>query len=473
MTIRSSPCVSKKPIIGRCFASALLLLASGGRADEPAPLNEHDALERVLARAPLADALEGSIDAESGRARAAGAWSNPELGYSREQTFGPSGTAEDYLTLSQSFDLGAHRSLRASAGAARVQAARQEAGAARLALATETRVRFYELVYRRERVAVLERWGAHVGEALQVVLKREKRGDVAAYDRRRIQREESVAAGRLGTERAALGRGRARLAALLGQDVPAIVTGPLLPDADPAPLAQLRATGSQRPDLLALDQLGKAARDERAAAERWWLPELRVDAGWKGVDLGATRSDGYVFGVALALPLWDRSAGQAQTAVGEARSAGGRRALLESELAGELAGARARGGRVAGRGHRLPCPDCSSCQRAGAHGQRGLRRRRAGTARAPRCLPRPRRRRTRRPRHGAPSASSSTRARPAHWGRLAMRPVRNAFCLLHANYVRDAVGHITQKIETIDTLTTSYGYAYDRLLVLPRNMPTV
>jgi cobalt-zinc-cadmium efflux system outer membrane protein len=341
MTIRSSPFASKTPTVGRCFASALLLLASVVRADEPAPLNEHDALARVLARAPLADALEGSIDVESGRARAAGAWSNPELGYSREQTFGTSGTAEDYLTLSQSFDLGAHRSLRARAGAARVQAARQEADAARLALATDARVRFYELVYRRERVAVLERWGAHVGESLQVVLKREKRGDVAAYDRRRIEREQSVAAGRLATERAALGRGRARLAALLGQDAPASVTGPLRPDSDPAPLAKLRATSSRRPDLLALDQLGKAARDERAAAERWWLPELRVDAGWKGVDLGTTRSDGYVFGVALALPLWDRSAGQAQTAVGEARSARGRRALIESELEVEIEGARA------------------------------------------------------------------------------------------------------------------------------------
>jgi cobalt-zinc-cadmium efflux system outer membrane protein len=340
MTIRRSLGGAKIPSAGRCCAAALIFLAGVGRADESASLNEHDAVARALARTPLADALEGSIEAESGRARSAGALPNPELGYSREQTFGSSGTAEDYVTVSQSFDLGARRSLRCRAGAARVQAARQDASAVRLALAAEVRVRFYELVYRVERVPVLERWAVQVGEALQAVQKREKRGDVAAYDRRRLEREQSVAAGRLATERAALGRARARLAALLDEKAPSSVTGPLLPDADPAPLATLRASGARRPDLLALDQLGKAARDDGAAAGRWWVPDLRLDAGWKGVDLGASRSDGYVVGVTLALPIWDRSGGQAQTAAGEARSARGRRALLESELDGELSGAR-------------------------------------------------------------------------------------------------------------------------------------
>lgn len=319
----------------------LLLVTGIARADGPASLNEHEAVARALARAPLADALDGSIEAESGRARSAGALPNPELSYSREQTFGSSGTAEDYLTVSQSFDLGARRSLRARAGVTRVQAARQDTGAVRLALAAEARVRFYEFVYRLERMPVLERWAARVGEALQAVQKRERRGDVAAYDRRRLEREQSVAAGRLATEHTALARARARLGALIGEDAPATVTGPLLPDADPAPLAKLRASGARRPDLLALDRLGEAARDEGIAAGRWWLPDLRLDAGWKGVDLGAARSDGYVFGVTLALPLWDRSGGQAQTAAGEARRATGRRALLESELDGELGGARA------------------------------------------------------------------------------------------------------------------------------------
>jgi cobalt-zinc-cadmium efflux system outer membrane protein len=71
------------------------------------------------------------------------------------------------------------------------------------------------------------------------------------------------------------------------------------------------------------------------------VPDLRLEAGWKGVDLGGQgRTDGFLLGASLALPLWDQSSGEAQVAEGEARLARARRELLEGEIRGELGGAR-------------------------------------------------------------------------------------------------------------------------------------
>ena len=162
------------------------------------------------------------------------------------------------------------------------------------------------------------------------------------YDRKRLEREQAVTSGRLATEQAELARAVARLQAVLGgAALTSVATGTLLPDGDPPDVELLRAATASRSDVVALDLLVRASSLDRAAAARWWLPDLRLEVGWKGVDLGAPgRTDGYLAGASLAIPLWDRSGGLKRIAEGEARAARGRRALLASELVGELAGAR-------------------------------------------------------------------------------------------------------------------------------------
>jgi len=341
---------SRKPTVARCFTVAMVTLffaatARAQDADVPAALTEHDVVSHALERAPLTDAIEGEVAIEEGRARVAGAYPNPQLSYLREQTFGTFGTGEDYLSVAQVIDLGNRRGLHGEAGDARARAARREGDSSRLAIAAEARLRFYEVLYRQERVAALEEWVSRVDEALAIVTRREQRGDVATYDRRRLERERAVATGRIETERAALERASAQLRAMLGTvaGVAGVrVTGRLLPEDEPVALASLRDSISSRPDLLALDLRIEAASLDRTAASRWWVPDLRLEGGWKGVDLGRQgRTDGFLLGASLSIPLWDQSSGLARIAEGEARAARGRRALLESELEGELAGARA------------------------------------------------------------------------------------------------------------------------------------
>lgn len=337
---------SKKPTAYRflfALTSLAVVNAVDAQATEPVDaLTEAVVVARALERAPLRDAIEGDVAVEAGRARFERAYPNPQVTYVREQTFGTFGTGEDYLTVAQTIDLGNRRGLLGQAGDTRARAAEQDGEAWRLAVAAEARVRFYEVVYYQARVEALESWREHIRQALAIVARREERGDAATYDRRRLDREDAVAVGALETEGAALARARARLEAMLGMDTRDFrVAGDLLPELDPRPLPDLSAAVATRPDLLALElRIDAAALDLRAAA-RWWAPDLRLEAGWKGVDLGPQgRTDGFVLGASLSIPLWNRSSGSSAIALALAQAARGRRDLLESEIQGELEGAR-------------------------------------------------------------------------------------------------------------------------------------
>lgn len=342
---RSIPFSSIKPTVSR-FLLLIVFGAVSAEAEGPRglPLDEGEAISRALGRAALAEAIDARIDVQEGQRQVVSAYPNPEVAYMREQTFGAAGTSEDYLSVSQTIDLGNRRGLRGQAAAVTARAVREEAEGQRHELAAEARLRFYQVLHHQERVTSLEGWTARIDEALVIVSRREASGDAATYDRRRLEREHAVADGRLETERATLGGARARLAAIVGLAGPGpVVRGALLPNQEPPELPALQQAAKTRPERIALERRLDAASRERQAAGRWWLPDLRLEAGWKGVDLGnqGGRTDGFLFGASLALPLWDQSSGQAQVADGEARLARARRDLREAELEGELHGARA------------------------------------------------------------------------------------------------------------------------------------
>lgn len=343
-TSRSAFVALKKPSAHRLLVCAVILTVSVTGSAQPGALSEREAVDRALARAPLQDVFAGAAAVEEGRSVAARAYPNPQIIYLREQTFGSLGTGEDYLSAAQVLDLGRRRALNGRAGQARGLAAQHDAEGARRKVAAEARQRFFALLHRQARVEALVAWLLRIDEALSIVRLREARGDAAPYDRRRLEREHALAFAKLESERGLVERAQAHLAALVSVpgDEP-VVTGELLPAAEPAQLSELRAQSAGQPELLALDRRLDASALEVKAASRFWLPDLRLEGGWKGVGYrsGGARSDGFLVSGTLSIPLWDHSHGVKRVAEGEARANRGRRLLLSMEADAELMGARA------------------------------------------------------------------------------------------------------------------------------------
>jgi cobalt-zinc-cadmium efflux system outer membrane protein len=145
-------------------------------------------------------------------------------------------------------------------------------------------------------------------------------GDVSGYQHRRLRLEAArYAAMRL---EAVVARDSTlrTLGSLTGLEPVALVLGDSLP---PAPLA-LSADSLVALALIARAELRAAGLDAQAAeaeaslarAERMPIPAL--SAGYKAEELGAGgRLDGFVLGLSLAVPLWDRRAGALTAASAE------------------------------------------------------------------------------------------------------------------------------------------------------------
>lgn len=350
----------KKPRPPRCsavLALALALLAPRATIAAPAvapatasdtTIDELTAVRRALARAAVTDIVEGDVEAARAAAIEARTWTNPELAYTREQTYGAAGTGEDYLWLAQTLDLGGRRHLRGRAAMLRSEGVAARGESFKLQLAAEVRLRYHEVLYRRLRAEALATWSQRLTTALTAIAARERAGDVARYDRRRLERELALARAREEVEATALAKAWARLAALAELDaaIPRTIPGALLPATRPEPADQYIARSAARPDIRALERAEAATGLDYRAAARARVPELTVGAGWKGVQYAGMRSDGFVLNAIVTLPVVDRGQGSRRRADAEGQALRGRAALARQELAGEIVGLRAEADRL-------------------------------------------------------------------------------------------------------------------------------
>lgn len=344
--------IEKKPRGPRCLRLVVLAFAllspATLRAAPAATIDEPTVVRRALARTAISDIVEGDVEAARATAVELRTWQNPELAYTREQTYGTAGTGEDYLWLAQTFDIGGRRSLRGRAAMLRSEGAAARGESLKILLAAEVRQRYHEVLYRRLRAEALAAWSQRLGAALTTIAAREKAGDVALYDRRRLERELALARAREEVEATALIKAWARLAALAELDAaaPQAVPGDLLPATRPGPADQYLARAATRPDIRALERAEAATELDHKAAARARVPELTLGAGWKGVQYTGLRSDGFVVNAAVTLPVVDRGQGPRRRATAEGQALRGRVTLARQELAGEILGLRAEADRL-------------------------------------------------------------------------------------------------------------------------------
>lgn len=350
----------KRPTAGRCFILVFVLgSASAGSAAAASPedaasaavetggsdgLTADEAVERALARPVLDEIAEGAIGALRADAVKERQWPNPEVGYSREQVFGTGGGAQDFGMVSQEFDLSGRRELRGAAAERRAGSVAWLEDARLQEIEAAVRLRFYELLVAQRAGDATGMWIRLIERALAAVSRREAGGDASAYDRWRLERELANAVAVLAEHGAEAERAWALLAALLGEagGGPPTASGILIPE--PRQLDEtVRTAIERRPDIRALDESAAAAELEIEASGRWWVPQFELGVGWTGIDSGAGRADGYVLGLTLAVPLFDRHEGERLRAEAEALRVRGVRDLLVAET---LAGAAARAAEV-------------------------------------------------------------------------------------------------------------------------------
>jgi cobalt-zinc-cadmium efflux system outer membrane protein len=308
-------------LLGVLFAlSTLMGSTAQAESRAAAAVTVEQAVSIALARPELAAALAGSGAIEDATAQRASIWPNPVIAYDREQvSVGEREATEETLVISQSLEFSGRRGLRADAARQRGQANRLDGEATRRRAAMETRRRFWRVAHLQSQHEVAQGWLTKLEEASQRVTKRKSAGESSTYDVLRVERE--VRASRAALARLAVEREVSWLSLLeLTGDLDAPggwprAGGSLLPKSIETPKAE-RAT---RPDVEAWAARERAAKLELNAANRGWLPEIGLSAGWRRVEDVDGSGEGFTAGVGLSLPLFDH--GQADAAVARARAA--------------------------------------------------------------------------------------------------------------------------------------------------------
>jgi cobalt-zinc-cadmium efflux system outer membrane protein len=313
--------------------AALLLGLSTACALAGTGITEAEALRLGLSRPEFSDLLQARVGEAEADALAAGTWANPTLELTRDKT---GVTRETSWQLMQPLDISGRRGLREDAARHRIRASESDNLARKNERAVELRRAFHDLLHRQETLRAVGEWSARFAVIGSVVDKLARAGEVAGYDRRRLEREQRSAEARLAETHADLDRARARLAALIGRTVVEGVDGRLLPEPPPA-MPALQARLAARPDLSALAARVDAAQADNAAA-RHNLPELTVGIGGKRADDGALRENGNLVMLALSLPLFDRQQAGDRRSAAQAQAARAELDLARQQAEGELAG---------------------------------------------------------------------------------------------------------------------------------------
>jgi cobalt-zinc-cadmium efflux system outer membrane protein len=308
-------------------------------------VTERQAVQRALEGSDLTRSWGASVTRARARAISEGAWPNPRLSYSHEQSYEePDAVGEDFVLFEQTLPVSGRRGLRADAARARAEATGQEVTAKMAKTAAKVRTAYYEVLHLRERIAVRVTWLDGIRELEQILVQRVEAGESAAYDLERLRKETADIAADIEVDRAALAERRAQLRGMLflsARDGEVTPTGQLMPSEIPSD-ASLREAVEGRPEVAAAESRVEAARHANRAASRWWVPEPTVSAGYRGASVAGEHYPGFVAGVSLTVPLFYQNGGERLAAGAELERARSQREILRRKYRARVQGLAAR-----------------------------------------------------------------------------------------------------------------------------------
>ena len=291
---------------------------------------------RELARqvSPELTAAREAVAAAAARERQAGVFLNPTLSYQREQTSGDGQTnSQNIASVDQPFELGGIRGARVDVARLRREVAEARAAAAESQLDFDVTRAYALAVAADRRAALAEQAASAFARASTVSRTRLVEGDVSGYSHRRIQLEAARYAGLLAEASLTRRTARLTLASFLAASVDSLRgTNFVLDDSVAHAIAiiaddsLLSLAARHRAELRAATLEGEVAAAEGRLTARERMPVPTLSAGLKTEQAVGGDFNGFIAGVSLPLPIWDRRRGAI-----EAADAEGRRRVAEAE----------------------------------------------------------------------------------------------------------------------------------------------
>ena len=297
-------------------------------------LTLEQAREQARRVSPELSAAREAVAAAAARERQAGVFLNPTLSYQREQTSGDGQTnSQNIASVDQPIELGGIRAARVDVARLRREVAEARVAAAEAQLDFDV-TRAYALAVAADRRATLAQQAASAfARASSVSRTRLVEGDVSGYSHRRIQLEAARYAGLLAEASLTRRTARLTLASFLAATVDSLRGADLLLQDSVAEVSVAIADDSllslaarHRAELRAATLEAEVAAAEGLLTARERMPVPTLSAGLKTEQAVGGDFNGFVAGVSLPLPIWDRRRGAIAAADAE-----GRRRVAEAE----------------------------------------------------------------------------------------------------------------------------------------------
>jgi cobalt-zinc-cadmium efflux system outer membrane protein len=293
-------------------------------------------VELIVRNGPRAMAVRAETEVARREQLARLAYPNPSVTYSREGA----GFTE-FLQAEQSLPIFGTRDALSRAGVAAAAAAEAEQDVRLWLLRSDAAAAVARVVAGQARLESARDHIREVERLIEILRTREREGEGSRFDRLRAEQELQDSNQFAASARVALTEARALLTGMLPSNVSftAIGAAPISQRPPVAIDALLTRATSTRAELRALQQWGERATLEAEAARRARRPSPSVFGGVKRADAANGRETGGVFGLSVAVPLFDT--GGRDTARWEAERARveAERVAIEYRIRSEIAGA--------------------------------------------------------------------------------------------------------------------------------------
>lgn len=312
------------------------------RSEEDIAVIDEATLIGSLDRDPRLEGIQAEIDAAGATVEAARVRPEPRIAVEREQVF-PSGdsAATNYLRVAIPLDVSGRRGHLVESARAEVDAVRAEGELARWAVIVDGLRVYRDTAYQRLRGALMRTERDALVRVVDIVAKRARAGEASGYDQQRLQLELGAYDDAIASSTIELAAAQRRLATIAGRgDARVDAAGDLALQGPPGPLESLVAAAlASRGDYRAARRRMDAAEAASVAAGRRKIPMFEIGAGAMTTDVGSEHALGFVAGLSLNLPIFDRGQADAARARADRRGAAAALKLLERNVPPAIRGA--------------------------------------------------------------------------------------------------------------------------------------